>query len=167
MLFRMTDDVDVVYMATLNSAGIPFGKIERPGDWHLRVMALPANEAETIYDLDFRSGRALFFETRFTSSVWLAVNQALRKKGVVQPIDSVRRCCELPTAHPLLSLVEDEAVFRLRSLECNHLDVTHYVVIQNLAGQVAQFDAWEFNLDASWERLLGLIKKTTPLLPRP
>lgn len=152
----MLSGIQDAYLRTVQAAGIPFDAVTEPGDWHLRVLVLPANQPEIIYDLHFRAGRALFFDTRFQSSVWSAMIRAQQAKGKIQPIPSERRCCELPTAHPLVRLIENEAVFRLCSQECRHLDADHHLVMQYIPGKVIQHEIWEAQHDAGWCRLSGL-----------
>jgi hypothetical protein len=162
----MFDDMETAYHAALNGAAIPFDPVEQPGDWHLRFFELPANGQETVWDLDYREGRALFYQVRFVDSVWLALHQAKANKGKVQPISSIRRCCALPHTHPLVGLVSDEAVYRLARRECILLDDTHYMAVQTSPSQVVQADAWQGNLDAGWERLLLHLQEATRLLPK-
>jgi hypothetical protein len=47
----------------------------KEGEWYLKVIHMPANYAETIWDLSYVDGKTYLKLTRFLSSLWLTINK--------------------------------------------------------------------------------------------
>lgn len=159
------EDIQCVYRRVLSEASIPFAPIVEIEDWHLRIFFLPSFLPETVYDVDHRAGRTLFYRSRFQRSVWSAVTQAHRKRGIVEPFTSERACAELPTAHPLVQLVSDEHVFRMADRDIVTLDGDLYSVQLTYASGIVEFEADANTLDGRWHRILDALQLAVRLLP--
>ncbi len=159
------DDIQDVYRRVLNEAAIPFAPITEIEDWHLRIFFLPSFRPETVYDIEHRAGRTLFYRSRFQRSVWLSVSEAHRTKGVVQPFTSERACAELPAAHPLVQLVSDEHVFRMADRDIVTLDGDLYAVQLTHASGTVEFESDANTLDGRWHRILDALQEAVRSLP--
>lgn len=159
------DDIQDVYRRVLSEAAIPFAPITELEDWHLRIFFLPSFMPETVYDLDHREGKTRFHRSRFQRSVWLALSEASRTKGVVQSFTSERACIELPGSHPLVKLVSDEHVFRMGDRDIVTLDGDLYAVQLTHASGTLEFEADANTMDERWMRILGALHEAGKLLP--
>lgn len=162
----MPDDLQDAYQLALETGAVPVVPVTRDQDWHLRIFYLPSNLPESIFDLDFRDGRALFYGNRFERSVWLTVLSAKSARGTVQPFTTKRSCIELPPEHPLVGLIQDEHVFRLADQPCQQLDGDSYFVRLTHRSHVVEFEAWSLSLDARWQRMLDSLQAAIRLLPK-
>ena len=161
----MEDDLQENYRLLLGRTAIPFDTITETDDWHLRIFYLPSFLPETIFDVDYRNGQALFYRSRFLTSAWVALIQAHQAKGEIKPFSTERACAALPAAHPLVGLVTDEHVYRMGDTELTDLDGDSYVVQLTHAAGVVEFETWSSSVTAPWHRLLNALELAVPLLP--
>lgn len=118
----MSESIDEAYHVALMRCGVPGEPVTTVGDWHFRLMSKPSFQREVIFDLIYRSGRALFYRSQPSSSVWAAVNASREQPGQTQPFTVTRACVELPSGHPLVDHLQNEAAFRLDSRALSALD---------------------------------------------
>lgn len=162
----MSDEIQEYYRLFLKNVAIPFTEITETEDWHLRIFFLPSFQPETIFDLDHRKGRTLFYRSKLTTSAWIAINEAHRNNGSIKQVTSVRACAELPETHPLVRLVTDEHVFRMGDTELNALDADSYVVELTHASGTLEFECWSSDITPSWHRLLNALHDAISRLPK-
>lgn len=166
MILIMADDLQENYRLLLRKTAIPFDSVTEIEDWHLRIFYLPSFLPETVFDVDHRKGRTIFYRSRFLSSAWSSLMQAHQAKGQIQPFSTERASAELPATHPMVSLVTDEHIFRMGDTELNGLDGDSYVVELTHATGVVEFEAWASSLTPPWHRLLDALQSAVPLLPK-
>lgn len=162
----MHDDIQESYRSFLQKVAIPFNAITEAEDWHLRIFFLPSILPETIFDVDHRKGRILFYRSSLRSSAWSAINQTHREKGHVLHIVSERSCAELPIDHPFVRLVADEHIFRMVDTELSAVDADSYVVELTHASGTVEFECWSSAITQPWHRLLNALQDATSRLPK-
>lgn len=162
----MSEDILDVYERLLSTHAIPFEAIRGIEDWHLTAFVVPSFTPETIYDLDHRGGRTLFYRTRFRSSLWGAIYEARENRGKVQPLAVERACAELPPESALVSMIQGECLFRLPEVESLGCDGTTYTLVHAFSGGTRRLRAWEAQGVPAWAALLDAIRDAEAYLPR-
>ncbi len=163
----MSEDILDVYERLLGAHAIPFGEIQGIEDWHLTAFVVPSFTPETIYDLDHRNGKTLFYRTRFQSSLWGAIYEARERRGQVQPFAVERSCVELPPESAVVGMIRGECLFRLPEMENIGCDGTTHTLVHAFRGGTRRLRAWEAQSVPAWAALLHAIREAEDYLPRP
>ncbi len=157
------------YDRLLEQSAAPYEAITSPEDFHLTVCRLENCRPEVIFDLDYRAGVARLYRTCFRTSLWEELFDAGQARRVLQPVPAKRVSAEIPADHPLVRLVRNDHLFRMKYVPSG-LDGNSVTLAFTHAKGCRQLSYWEGcrndeEPETGWRPLLDALHESDHLLP--
>jgi len=157
------------YDRLLEQSAAPYEAIFSPEDFHLTLWRRDNCQSEVIFDLDYRAGVARLHRTCFRSSLWEELFDARQERRVLQPVPTKRHSAEIPADTPLVRLVRDDHIYRMKYVPSG-LDGNSVSIAFTRANRCRQVSYWEGGRneekpETGWRPLLDAFHEAEHLLP--